>query len=112
MRARCPESPGTTILHEVAASRGGLAAGDRIAYGSLLLDRGACLDIRDDLLHSTPLGWACRWGRTEMAALLLDRGADPIEREAPAWATPLAWATKKGLDQVVSLLEEFSRQRS
>jgi ankyrin repeat protein len=106
-----PSRLGTTILHEVAASRGGLAAGDRIAYSTLLLDRGARLDIRDDLLHSTPLGWACRWGRTEMAALLLDRGADPLERDAPAWATPLAWATKKGHDQVVSLLEQFSRQR-
>src|SRR5579864_7752045 len=41
----------------------------------MLLDRGARLDLRDDLLKSTPLGWACRWGRLEMAEVLIGRGA-------------------------------------
>ena len=87
---------GTTLLHEIAASRGGLTAGDRTAYTTLLLDRGARLDLRDEVLQSTPLGWACRWGRPEMVKLLLERGADPIEASAPPWATPTAWATKMG----------------
>jgi ankyrin repeat protein len=96
---------GTTLLHEVAASRGGLTAGDRTAYTTLLLDRGARLDLRDELLQSTPLGWACRWGRPEMVKLLLERGADPIESSAPPWATPTAWATRMQHSEVVSLLQ-------
>ena len=98
---------GTTLVHEVAASRGGLAASDRIAYTTLLLDRGARLDIRDDLLQSTPLGWACRWGRPEMVKLLLERGADPVEASTQPWATPAAWARKAGHPEIVALLETF-----
>ena len=96
---------GTTLVHEVAASRGGLTANDRVAYTTLLLDRGARLDIRDDLLQSTPLGWACRWGRVEMVKLLLERGADPIEADAEPWATPAAWARKMGHPEIVAFLE-------
>jgi len=96
---------GTTVIHEVAASRGGLTASDRVAYTTLLLDRGARLDVRDDLLHSTPLGWACRWGRVEMVKLLIERGADPIEADAEPWATPAAWAKKTGHPEIVAFLE-------
>jgi ankyrin repeat protein len=66
---------------------------------------------RDDLLRSTPLGWACRWGRVEMATLLLDRGADPIEADADAWASPIAWARKKDHRDIAALLDAF-RTRS
>jgi ankyrin repeat protein len=95
---------GTVILHEVAASRGRLTASDRIAYTTLLLDRGARVDFRDDLLRSTPLGWACRWGRIEMVQLLLERGADPVEADAEPWATPAAWARKMGHANIARLL--------
>ena len=100
---------GTTLVHEVAASRGGLTESDRIAYTTLLLDRGARLDIRDDLLQSTPLGWACRWGRPEMVKLLLERGADPIEASTEPWATPAAWARKTGNTEIEALLKPFHR---
>lgn len=96
---------GTTLLHEIAASRGGLTASDRIAYAMLVLNRGARLDIRDVLLESTPLGWACRWGRLEMVTLLLEHGADPIEADAKPWASPLAWAKKTRRHDVATLLE-------
>jgi ankyrin repeat protein len=103
--ANLRDTRGTTLLHHIAASRGGLTADDRVVYTALLLDRGARLDVRDVLLESTPLGWACRWGRTEMVTLLLERGADPVEADAKPWATPLAWATKRGHTDVVRLLQ-------
>ena len=98
---------GATLVHDIAASRGGLTASDRVAYTTLLLDRGVRLDSRDDLLQSTPLGWACRWGRVEMVKLLLERGADPLEAGAEPWATPAAWARKMGHAEIVVLLDDF-----
>jgi ankyrin repeat protein len=70
-----------------------------------LLDAGARLDVRDDLLRSTPLGWACRWGRVELVKLLLEGGADRVEADAEDWARPLAWARKMGHEEVVRVLE-------
>ena len=66
----------------------------RLTFATMLLDAGASLNRRESLLQSTPLGWACRWGRTELVKLYLERGADPIEAHAEPSATPLAWATK------------------
>ena len=71
----------------------------------MLLDAGARLDARDNLLESTPLGRACRWGRVELVRLYLSRGADPIEADAEPWATPRAWARKRGHDEIVKLLD-------
>jgi ankyrin repeat protein len=84
---------GATVLH-FAAARGGLTEQERARFVSMVLDHGARLDLRDDLLQSTPLGWACRWGRKEMVELLIARGVPVNEPDAEAWATPLAWATK------------------
>jgi ankyrin repeat protein len=70
----------------------------------MLLDRGARLDLRDELLKSTPLGWACRWGRTELARLLIARGAPVDEPGAEPWATPLAWARKMNHHALVAML--------
>jgi ankyrin repeat protein len=95
---------GLTMLHDIAASRPNVTAEECVAFATLLLDAGARLDVRDDLLKSTPLGWACRWGRIELARLLLDRGADPIEADAEPWATPRAWAEKHGGAAVAALL--------
>ena len=95
---------GATLLHDVAASRGGLTSSDRLTYARLLLDAGARLDVRDDLLRSTPLGWACRWGRTELVPLFLANGADPVEPDAEPWATPMAWAEKMNHGDVAALL--------
>ncbi|MGH9762825.1 MAG: ankyrin repeat domain-containing protein, partial [Blastocatellia bacterium] len=49
---------GLTILHSVAASREHLRPEERVAFATALLDSGARVDIRDNLLKSTPLGWA------------------------------------------------------
>ena len=68
------------------------------------LDAGARTDVRDDLLKSTPLGWACRWGRVPIVKELLRRGVDPVEPDAEPWATPRAWAEKMGHRAIGALL--------
>jgi len=93
---------GQTMLHEVVSRDHSVG----VQLATILLDAGARLDIRDQLLQSTPLGWACRWGRVEMVKLFLARGADPVEADAEPWATPEAWARKRGHAQVLRLLEE------
>ena len=50
---------------------------ERVAFATILLDYGADLDVMDELLQSTPLGWAARWGKYDLARLYLERGADP-----------------------------------
>jgi ankyrin repeat protein len=108
LRGREPDKQqfGLTILHSVAGSREHVTAEERVAFATMLLDAGARLDIRDNLLKSTPLGWACRWGRVELVRLLLERGADPVEADAEPWATPMAWARKKGHREITALLRE------
>ena len=96
---RAPEQ-GQTMLHEVVARDHGVG----LQLATILLDAGARLDVRDELLRSTPLGWACRWGRTEMVKLFLARGADPVEADAEPWATPRAWAQKMNRIDIVELL--------
>jgi ankyrin repeat protein len=72
----------------------------------MLLEHGARLDLRDDLLKSTPLGWACRWGRKKLAEALIARGAPINEPDAEPWATPKAWAEKMGRDEILKVLSE------
>ena len=66
--------------------------------------RSARRDLRDDLLKSTPLAWACRWGRIPLVEVLLSRGAPIHEPDAEPWATPLAWARKMNRTAIVALL--------
>ena len=108
IRGRLEHKPpfGLTLLHSVAGSRGHVTPDERLAFATMLLDAGARLDMRDQLLDSTPLGWACRWGRMELVELLLDCGADPVETDAPPWATPLAWAEKMNHGAVIDLLRD------
>ncbi|MDQ2844382.1 MAG: ankyrin repeat domain-containing protein [Acidobacteriota bacterium] len=100
---------GQTALHFAAAYQGSVSDADRARFASMLLDGGARLDSRDDLLMSTPLAWACRWGRKQLAELLIARGAVVDELDAEPWATPLAWATKMKQDSVARLLLDHSR---
>jgi ankyrin repeat protein len=85
-----------------------MGADDRLAFARILLEKGAPLDARDDLLRSTPLGWACRWGHAELVSLLLAHGADPIEADAEPWATPRAWAEKMDRREVLAILGAHS----
>jgi len=80
-----------------------------VELATILLDAGARLDLRDKILMSTPLGWACRWGRTETVKLFVARGADLIEAAAEPWATPRAWAEKMQWQEIVDLLTAARR---
>jgi ankyrin repeat protein len=97
---------GQTVLHFTAAHHGKLSDAARVRFAGMLLDHGATLDIRDDLLRSTPLGWACRWGRTGLVKLLIERGAPVHEPDAEPWATPEAWARKMKHDAVLAILQK------
>jgi Ankyrin repeat len=105
-----PFEGGYTMLHHlttpVAGRRGAFAPteDEHCKRAAMLLDAGASLTIRDSLLRSTPLGWACRWGKIQLTRLYLERGADPVEANAETWATPVAWATKRGHHEIVELL--------
>jgi ankyrin repeat protein len=106
-----PNRFGQTLLHDVAGAwprSAPMGAAERIGFATILLNAGARLDARDDLLRSTPLGWACRWGRVELVTLLLDRGADALEVDAESWATPLAWAEKMNRNAVLSVLRKHA----
>jgi hypothetical protein len=100
---------GRTVLHEVAAMRAHVTNDEVVAFATPLLNAGARLDVRDDLLKSTPLGWACRWGRVALVKLLLERGGDPVEADAEPWATPRAWARKMGHHAVLAVLQGHNR---
>jgi ankyrin repeat protein len=102
---------GRTILHDVMAmgfhdgASGWITEDEALEFAVTLLDGGARTDVRDDLLKSTPLGWACRWGRVAIAQELLRRGVDPLEPDAESWATPQAWAQKMGHREIAVLLD-------
>lgn len=95
---------GRTILHEIAAMDDWVTEDEVAAFGRAALEAGARLDRRDDILNSTPLGWACRWGWVQLVRLLLEHGADPEEKDAEAWARPRSWARKMGHDEIVQAL--------
>jgi ankyrin repeat protein len=92
-----------TILHHLATDY--VTDEHRLTRATMLLDAGASLAKRDPLLKSTPLGWACRWGRIELVRLYLERGADAVEADADPWARPVAWALKGGHGVIVELLK-------
>jgi ankyrin repeat protein len=98
---------GQTMLHEVIARDHGVG----VALATILLDAGGRTDVRDEFLKSTPLGWACRWGRVALVELLLARGADPIEAGAEPWATPLAWAERRHHAGIASILRQHGAGR-
>jgi ankyrin repeat protein len=103
---------GRTILHDIAAMRDWITEDEVAAFGRAALEAGARPDHRDDILKSTPLGWACRWGRIKLVRLLMEYGAVPEEKDAETWAQPLAWAQKMGHGKIAALLIQRSESAS
>ena len=106
-----PQGFGATILHEIVTTGKHVTDKERLAFTGAALDAGARLDLRDEVLKSTPLGWACRWGREELVRLFLARGPDPIEATADSWATPLSWAEKCGHVRIAAALRSAVASR-
>jgi hypothetical protein len=96
-----------TALHEVAAVGDHVTEGEAAAFAVALLEAAATPEVRDDILQSTALGWACRCGGAGVARALLDCGADPAESDAEAWARPRAWVEEMRRSAVLAVLEEY-----
>jgi len=104
---------GCRLAHHLAA--GGIVWGepimtesDRLQFGRILLKYGVELDVIDDLLQSTPLGWAVRWERYELAKLYLESGANP-QLAGAEWARPISWAEKKNNQKFISLISQYNK---
>jgi ankyrin repeat protein len=97
---------GRTALHEVAAMAEHVTEEEAAAFALALREAGAKMDVRDEILQSTPLAWACRWGRAGVARVLLEGGADPVEADSESWARPREWARKMGHTGVLTVLSE------
>ena len=78
---------------------------DRLQFASILLKYDVELNLINDLLRSTPLGWAIRWERYELAKLYLENGADP-QLAGADWALPSSWAEKKKNKKLMSLISQ------
>lgn len=96
---------GVTVLHKICTEPNHVREDERAAFAAAALDAGARLDARDELLESTPLAWAARWGHKQLVELYLQRGADPAEPESPHWARPLAWAVRREHQEIAQLLQ-------
>ncbi|MCY3734929.1 MAG: hypothetical protein OXG13_00930 [Gemmatimonadaceae bacterium] len=95
-----PDWMGITDLHDIAAF-------GTVEKAERFLAHGAPLEVLDEEYSSTPLGWAAREGRTEMAAFLLERGADPRGSGTFPWAAPLEWARKRGHEVTAAVVERW-----
>jgi ankyrin repeat protein len=95
---------GRTILHDIAAMGDWITDDEVAAFGRAALEAGGRVDRRDEILKSTPLGWACRWGRVPLVKFLVEHGADPEENDGEPWARPRSWALKMGHDQILPVL--------
>jgi ankyrin repeat protein len=62
-----------TVLHRVATADGRFTRSQIETGIRFLLDRGADPAIRDEVYHSTPIGWASHFRQSDSIDLLIDR---------------------------------------
>src|SRR6202045_2393550 len=62
-----------TVLHRVATANGRFTRSEVETAIRFLLDRGADPAIRDEVYHSTPIGWASHFRQSDSIDLLIDR---------------------------------------
>jgi ankyrin repeat protein len=91
---------GATLLHRCAAT-------GNIEVAAVCVEFGADINAVDTDRCSTPLGWAVREGKAEMAEWLLNKGANPEFPEDELWARPSAWANRRGHAQLAELLKRW-----
>jgi ankyrin repeat protein len=79
------------------------ARGDLVS-ARLFIEKGAEIDVLDEQICSTPLGWAARSGRKDLVDFLLEKGANPNLPADKPWALPIAWARRRGHAEIVARL--------
>jgi len=72
-----------------------------------IIEHGADLSARDDLMGLTPLGFAVRSNNIAYAELLLKKGASPNLPDDVPGLTPLSIAENKGFTKMMDLLEAY-----
>lgn len=77
-----------------------------IEMAEVLLDYKADVNVQDEELCSTPLGWHVRAGHKEVVAFLLEHGAYVNIPDTPKWAAPLSWAEKRGHMEIAEMLRQ------
>ena len=75
-----------------------------VDFARNFVEGGVEIDAIESQMHSTPLGWAARYGQKELCNFLLERGADPNGGDTE-WARPVAWAERYGHEEIVALLK-------
>ena len=88
---------GVTPMHTIAGK-------GRLDLAELFIEHGGRLDLCDEDIFSTPLGWAAKFGQLEMVQYLLDRNAPLHHPEAPDWAQPIEWAKRRNHLHIEELL--------
>lgn len=88
---------GVTPLH-VFAGR------NEVQNAAIFIEHGADVNAIDEEFHSTPLGYAAKYGRKEMVELLLSNGADVNLPTDTEWAKPISWAERRNYKEVAALL--------
>jgi hypothetical protein len=92
---------GRMVLHWCAEK-------SEIASAAKYLEHGADINAIDVGEHTTPLGYAARFGKVEMIRFLLERGANPNLPHDAAWARPLAYAEFENQPAAAELLRRRS----
>lgn len=88
---------GVSYLHKAACT-------GNIPWAEILIEFGADVNAVDEEYEATPLGWAAKYGQTEMVRFLLAHGADKSLPADRSWAQPISWARRKGFEEIAGML--------